>query len=462
MARTAPTNSPPPRPIGHARCSVSFVAAHDLCTGCGTCLAVCPARAVSMHPARETGTLVSRIDPKTCRGCGMCVRVCPGYTIELPAGSAGEPYNREIGRFRHCYMGHATNDEIYADSSSGGLTTAIVKALLDDGEIDGAVVTRMCPENPLAAEAFIATSAEALVSSQKSKYCPVAVNAVLGEVCRRGGRYALVGLPCHIEGLHKLFTVKPALREQITHTVGLFCSRLPTFNATRFLLESRGIPESDVRRIEYRGGGHPGRLCIELRDGTRRTIGHRSKEYWGYYFQYHFMSPRCWLCPDKTAELADFSVGDNWSRASRAAMPRATSVLIARTGTAAAVLDRMVEQGRIAVREMPVDTLVALQNIRKKRDAPTKARMWSVVGKTIPEYHGISTHISPATMVRGIPQIVRIGLSYRSPRFRLIRLLGEIEYLTMMIYRGVKLGLYAIRHPLTVLRYVRGTKEGRG
>ena len=52
----------------------------QLCTGCGTCVDVCPFGAISMH-TREGLLDLSEIDPLLCAGCGNCVVACPVKAI---------------------------------------------------------------------------------------------------------------------------------------------------------------------------------------------------------------------------------------------------------------------------------------------------------------------------------------------------------------------------------------------
>jgi len=57
-----------------------FVAHVDegLCTGCQTCLTVCPYEAVARDAARR----VSRVSEALCTGCGTCVASCPSNAIQ--------------------------------------------------------------------------------------------------------------------------------------------------------------------------------------------------------------------------------------------------------------------------------------------------------------------------------------------------------------------------------------------
>ena len=47
-----------------------------LCTGCGACRNICPAKAINMQPNAE-GFLFPKIDEKKCIDCGLCATTCP-------------------------------------------------------------------------------------------------------------------------------------------------------------------------------------------------------------------------------------------------------------------------------------------------------------------------------------------------------------------------------------------------
>ncbi len=56
----------------------SFINAKS-CVNCGTCIKVCPVKAISLGVV--DGKKVSVIDPAKCVACGTCVKVCPTKSI---------------------------------------------------------------------------------------------------------------------------------------------------------------------------------------------------------------------------------------------------------------------------------------------------------------------------------------------------------------------------------------------
>jgi coenzyme F420-reducing hydrogenase delta subunit/Pyruvate/2-oxoacid:ferredoxin oxidoreductase delta subunit len=55
----------------------------DLCTGCGTCVAVCPYYAIRADSKNDNTLFVARVDPELCQGCGLCAASCPSRAIEM-------------------------------------------------------------------------------------------------------------------------------------------------------------------------------------------------------------------------------------------------------------------------------------------------------------------------------------------------------------------------------------------
>lgn len=284
-----------------------------LCTGCGTCIALCPRNAIELRLNEQNGIYIPELINNKCNDCGLCFKVCPGHGIdfkELNLEIFGKvPENILLGNYLDCYAGHATDNNIRSNSSSGGLITAILIFALEEGLIDGALVTKMKKDKPLEPEPFIARTREEIIEASKSKYCPVPANISLTEILEVEGRYAVVGLPCHINGIRKAQRINKKLAERIVLHLGIFCNHAPNFVGTKLFLNRLKIKSNEVIKLDYRGEGYPGSMKIVQKSGIKLIS---LRDYWTFIGTYFFYPKRCLICSDGICELADISFGDAW------------------------------------------------------------------------------------------------------------------------------------------------------
>jgi coenzyme F420 hydrogenase subunit beta len=192
------------------------------------------------------------------------------------------------------------------------LITALLVFALEEGLINGALVTRMRKDRPLEPEPFLARTKAEIISAAKSKYCPVPANIALKEVLesKEGERFAVVGLSCHIQGIRKAEAVNKKLKDRIAWHFGLLCDHTPSFLATQYLLRLAKVKGEEVSELYYRGEGWPGKTKIRLKEGRDVLLPYT--DYWGNGFGYFFRPWRCRLCSDRGNELADITFGDPW------------------------------------------------------------------------------------------------------------------------------------------------------
>jgi len=225
-----------------------------------------------------------------------------------------QPDDPILGNYCRCYIGHSNSDEIRLNSSSGGIVTQLLVFALEKGLIDGALVARMRKDIPSKPEPFIAKTKEEIVSASKSKYCPVAINEAIKHILKEDGRFAVVGLPCHIHGIRKAEKNVKELNEKIVLHIGLMCSHTVNFFGTQFLLRKLDIEHEQIAEIAYRGQGWPGSMLIKLKNHSSFSIPYVGgwNTYWPVFSCFFFTPMRCLMCPDETNELADISLGDAW------------------------------------------------------------------------------------------------------------------------------------------------------
>jgi len=294
--------------------TIAQVVKDGLCTGCGTCVSLCPEEAIKLIIDEKKGIYISELDEDGCNNCGICYKVCPGHEVDFKGLNleifGKEPEDILIGNYLNCYTGHSTDYNIRYNSSSGGLVTALLIFALEEGIIDGALVTRMKRDNPIEPEPFIARTVEEIIEASKSKYCPVPANIALKEILdsKEGEKFAVVGLPCHIHGVRKAEQINKKLKEKIVLHLGIFCNHVPNFWGTKLLLQRLKVREDEVIKLGYRGEGYPGSMKISKKSGELLLL----PDYWSFVGTYFFYPARCLMCSDGICELADISFGDAW------------------------------------------------------------------------------------------------------------------------------------------------------
>lgn len=368
--------------------TVKAVTEKELCTGCGTCVGLCPNRAIRV--IKSKGIYIPQINDESCKYCGICLETCPGHSVDFKdlnlAIFGEEPQDILIGNYINCYVGYAIDYEIRYNSASGGLITALLVFALEEGIINGAIVTKMSDKNPLEPEVFIARTKEEILLASKSKYCPVPVNIKIREILKEEGRFAVVGLPCHIHGIRKAEMINKELKEKIALHLGLQCSIARDFLATEYLLQKFHIKKEEVTKLDYRGKGWIGGMTIRLRNSDEKFIPYTT--YWSMLKSF-FIPTRCTLCSDHSSELADISFGDMWLPEFRDDKI-GTSVIISRSEIGEALLQNARLKKGIEIKNLNRNKVLEPQRYSlasKKNYLKARLFLFEIIGRKVPIYN---------------------------------------------------------------------------
>ena len=302
--------------------------AMDLCSGCGACVAVCPADALRFAPGNtdapvNTGYCKSENDSVP---CGACYAACPRVDL----ASQG----RMLGRYQDIVAARSVFP--VERKQSGGAVTAILVNALDEGLIDAVVTVTSDPWTMKPSSAVI-TNSEALVQHAGSRYSwwvPLLASLKEAVVTRKYRRIAVVGVPCVTratkairESDHEL--LRPYAKA-IRIVIGLFCTE--TFDYAKLvegkLQAERRIEPWEIQRLDIKG-----KLDVYLQDERRISIPLADLE--------ESVRPGCRVCTDFTAVEADVSAGAVGS-------PDGYTTLVIRNDIGKGFVDRAVWQGKLA------------------------------------------------------------------------------------------------------------------
>jgi len=362
------------------------------------------------------------LNKKKCNECGICFEVCPGHLVNFRKLNLmifrGEQQDILMGNYVNCYMGHATDLSIRYNSASGGLITALLIFAIREGIIDGALVTKMSDTDPLKPEVFIARTREEIISASKSKYCPVPANVALKDILKEEGRFATVGLPCHMQGIRKAEMINKKLAKKIVLHLGLFCNHAPTFSATKYLLRKMSLKEKDVKKIDYRGEGWPGMMSITLENDRKKFIRHFDPFYWGHVFNKYFITARCALCDDKICELSDISFGDAW-RLSNSKIGE--SIIISRNKIGEELLQKAVIKKKIEIEGINSRKILESQGLNLvKRRHMARIRVFKTLGRKVPTYNQKLLESKPLDYFKALEVYLKMYVSSNPTLWNLI------------------------------------------
>ena len=430
--------------------NVSDIVEQQLCNSCGACALVCPVNAIS-YGETVAGRVVPRVDEDRCTSCGLCLSVCPGvhFGKSLSERVPSDPF---IGTALGCFVGRAVDEETFLNSQSGGVVSSLLIHALREKLIQVAVVTVMKPGKPSKPEVVLATTEEQILAAQKSKYSPVPLLSVLRDVEKQGLSVAIVGLPCHLHGLHNLFDFRFSIKEHVVFTVGLICDRVMTRASVDFLTKRSG-KNDEVSFLHFRdksAGGYPGSVRVTSSNGDSVVLPAHER----MRIKDAFTPARCRLCFDKLNVFADITVGDPWGITS-ADKKNGESVVIYRTPTGGDLVRDAIEHHVVTLRNIDYNEVVKGQHITQRRlDWRGYCEAWRSLGYKLPDYYARVAEHTPGTSGRGhYARNLRRSLSldwFRS-REQLIRHIGR----QLLLQEWKRRLLYPVRLARGMLRRIR-------
>jgi coenzyme F420 hydrogenase subunit beta len=318
------------------------------CSGCGACIAVCPADALTFDEGemvvcpKSTGYCKQATDSVP---CGACYDSCP---------RTGDQPSETLGEYLELFAAKAAFEVPHRQS--GGAVTSILANALDEGLID-AIVTVTEDRWTLKPSSVVITKSDVLVQQAGSRYSwwvPLLAALKNAVVERKFKRIAVVGVPCTIQAAARIREsendlLKPYAKA-IRLTIGLFCTE--TFDYS-LLIQDKLRTRYNLEPHEIRKLNVKGKLEVLKQDGSTTIVPLAELD--------TCIRNGCHYCTDFSAVRSDISAGAVGS-------PSGSTTLIVRTITGKGFVDSAIRNKNLDV-STGVDTAaiekLAAAKIRK-------------------------------------------------------------------------------------------------
>jgi coenzyme F420 hydrogenase subunit beta len=341
------------------------VVAPDLCTVCGTCIAVCPYNALILREESfkrlkldelEVTADIYRSIEDLCEKCGFCYYNCPEVMFNLEKTEQdkfGAPAETVLGHILEAHMAQAADKEILENAQCGGVATALLKYMLDSGFADAAVAVSSANEQPWKPRPTVIVNSKNLWKTQKTKYTPAATvigaKSALYEWVR--SKLAMVATPCQVRGMWTA-DISPKGYTRILQSteliIGLFCFGTYPYNDLfrKFLQKSQGIDPSRISKLDL----DTEKMRVYV-DGELKLEVHRRQ-------LHKYLRKSCRRCHDFTNRLADISLGG-------VGTPEEWTTVLVRTERGRRIFNDALSKGAIIAKPLPDDALKKIEELAK-------------------------------------------------------------------------------------------------
>ncbi len=458
---------------------VNNIVDHGICCGCGICAGVCPFHNLKMTWC-DNGDIAPRLLGECPSNCHLCLKVCPfgpqaksedrlaqirfGYSVDIA-------HDALVGFYLESFVGYSLVSDHRVNGASGGMTTWLIETLLVSGVIDAVVCVSEGESSEVLFEYKKIVEVERLRGAAGSRYYPVNIAKAVSMINDENQevRYAVVGLPCVLKGLHLAMEAMPRLRRRIVYTLGLTCGHMPNRFYTEYLASLSGVSSKLLATAQYRlkkdttrAGNFMFRAVARSGCSGATIPFSRISNIWSdCYFQVN----ACNYCDDVFAEIADITFMDAWlPQYSRD--PRGHSMVVVRHQNLLPILDEGVRSGTCHLESIPISKIVESQRgVVEKKRLLLGARLFAAtlkgqhipIKRISPDKNAYKQHRKKVEMQLAIQQASKnLWFKYGSRYLVFFKFCLLCLSLPLMLQRMSTRVLRLLSNPSLLLRSIRG------
>ena len=332
------------------------------CVGCAACVTICP---TDVFDYIDEQPVDARDD--ACVHCVLCVDVCPSMRPADPDqfGNIGlmEPLKNDgYGPYNYEFLARSVKGNMVTATQDGGFTSELLIHMLEEGDIEGAVLGDTYDENPQQGYQRLARNAEEVMACAGSRYTYSPNTLALQEAMSEDVKpIAVVGVPCQVNGVRQQqhssirLEVNKWYRNNVALTIGLFCSEAFTSESVTSIAQDYQIPLTDIENINIKG-----KVIVRLRGGEEKILSLSDYQ--------RYARPACLYCQDYAGDQADIGVGGiglmDWT------------YVVVRTEAGHRATQKLIQTGRIETMEVPEKAKKLLARLSKRKaDKPLPAQL---------------------------------------------------------------------------------------
>lgn len=352
------------------------------CISCGICKSVCKKKAISLK-ANVYGELNPCVNNKLCSNCGKCIKFCP-HTIEklkseaLKISSFEIPHLFGVKGYTY-YLAWSKDFDTRINSCSGGMVTELASQLLREKVVDGVIHVKKIWSKLGNANysATVSWTPEEVNNGSSSAYQPINFSDVLEQLdCSKN--YFVIGTPCTIRGLKKLFAEYPKYKNTKILTCALICSHNVNSKFAEYLGHCLNIDNKQEMQINFRykdssiKDADNYKTCFTGRKGIIYQENRFKSGWTRIWREYAFALNACNYCSDFWGYEADISVKDAWGEWSCDKKdPYGKTIAVVRNS----MLCDLIRRSNLNCEELNYETMTNLQKVTavyKQEEAKNK------------------------------------------------------------------------------------------
>lgn len=331
------------------------------CCGCMACMNSCPVNAIEMKE-NEEGFLEPVVN-ETCIHCGKCVRACPVLTPHYENEKQPEVYAVRA------------EDEIRAQSSSGGMFSLFAREILNKG----GYVCGAAFDEDIELKHILINQEEEMPKLRGSKYLQSHISLVYREIQKLLKKEIPVlfsGTPCQVAGLKNFLGKEyPNL-----YTLDILCHGVASQKLFSQYLEEK-FEKKEIRRVGFRDkelGWGCTKIHVNLKDGTDYIGTDKDDTYEMGFHSNLFIRKSCINCIfAQFPRQGDITCGDFWGISKLDPSQhdkKGTSLVFVNTPKGREIFEKIQSDSNVKIKEYDFSITKKIKNRIKPNVSPNPKR----------------------------------------------------------------------------------------